>query len=189
MPLYNSRNQQKNKRYKHTRTLLLWSLVLASTSWCQAQTIEWLSFEEAIALHKKAPKKILIDVYTDWCGYCKKMERVTYGNATIAALVNTYFYPVKFNAEQKEILNYNGKTYRFVQKGRRGFHEFAVELLNGKMSYPSTVFLGNDASLLDKIPGYLNPQLMEKILVYLAEEKFITQDWDSFDKNFKSKLD
>jgi len=175
--------------YKKSIKQTVLILFLASTSWCQAQTIEWLTFEEAIALHKKAPKKILIDVYTDWCGYCKKMERVTYENETIASLVNNYFYPVKFNAEQKENLIYNGKTYSFIQKGRKGFHEFAAELLNGKMSYPSTVFLGNDASLLDKIPGYLNPQLMEKILVYLGEEKFNSEDWDHFNKNFKITLD
>ena len=175
--------------YKKSVKQTVLILFLASTSWCQAQTVEWLTFEEAIALHKKAPKKILIDVYTDWCGYCKKMERVTYENETIASLVNNYFYPVKFNAEQKENLIYNGKTYSFIQKGRKGFHEFAAELLNGKMSYPSTVFLGNDASLLDKIPGYLNPQLMEKILVYLGEEKFNSEDWDHFNKNFKSTLD
>ena len=176
------------RNHKKKRTLTVLALLIGSVSWCQAQKIEWLTFEEAIALHEKRPKKILIDVYTDWCGYCKKMDRVTYGNQTIAALVNTFFYPVKFNAEQKENLSYDGKTYSFRAQGRGGVHEFAAALLNGKMSYPATIFLGNDNRLIDKIPGYLKPQLMEKILVFIGKEKFKNQDWESFDKNFQGTL-
>ena len=96
--------------------------------------------------------------------------------------------PTHINAEQKENLSYDGKTYSFRAQGRGGVHEFAAALLNGKMSYPATIFLGNDNRLIDKIPGYLKPQLMEKILVFIGKEKFKNQDWESFDKNFQGTL-
>lgn len=179
---------QKDNRYKLLRTLFLWVFFFMNTPWSEAQKIDWLTFEEAIEMNKKVPKKILIDVYTDWCGYCKKMERLTYNNKTIATLLNTYFYPVKFNAEQRETLTYNHKNYDFIKQGRRGVHAFAIELLNGKMSYPSTVFLDSNASLLDRVPGYLSPPLMEKVLTYLGKEKFKTQDWSHFEKSFQGTL-
>ena len=60
--------------------------------------VNWLTFEQASALAKTKPKKMLIDVYTDWCGWCKKMDATTFANPKIAAYVNQYFYAVKFNS-------------------------------------------------------------------------------------------
>ena len=153
-----------------------------------AQKIHWISFEKAIELNKTNEKKILVDVYTDWCGYCKKMDRETYKNAKIIEYINKNFHAVKLNAEQKENIEFQGKTFKFINQGRRGYHEFAAYILNGKMSYPSTVFFGSNEEYLDKIPGYLQPPLMEKILVFLGEDKFKTQEWNTFEKQFKSKL-
>ena len=38
----------------------------------QPQKIKWMGFEEAVALGEKQPKKLFIDVYTNWCGWCTK---------------------------------------------------------------------------------------------------------------------
>ena len=90
------------------------------------EKVNWLTFEEAIALHEKEPKKLLIDLYTDWCGWCKVMDRNTYSQADIASYINENFYPVKFNAEQKEPVEFRGHTFEFVAQGRRGVHELAA---------------------------------------------------------------
>lgn len=153
-----------------------------------AQEIKWLSFEEAISKNKENPKQILIDVYTDWCGYCKKMDRDTYENLEIISLINQNYYPVKLDAEQKETITYNGKEFKYVAQGRKGYHEFAAALLQGNMSYPNTVFLDKNEQLIEKIPGYLTPQIIEPILVYLGEEKYLEEPWDEFQKNFISNL-
>ncbi|MBA7554807.1 hypothetical protein ES705_47442 [subsurface metagenome] len=113
-----------------------------------AQEVNWYTFKEAVELNKKEPRKILVDVYTDWCGYCKVMDKNTFGNKYVADYLNKSYYPVKFNAEQKEEITYNEKTYKFVAQGSRGFHELAAALLNGQMSYPSVVFLDEQVRII-----------------------------------------
>lgn len=162
--------------------------LLASLNEAIAQKINWLSIEKAIELNKTNEKKFLIDVYTDWCGYCKKMDRNTYENKILIKYINENFHPVKLDAEQKENIIFKGKTFKFINKGRRGYHEFAAFILNGKMSYPSTVFLDTNENYLDKIPGYLEPKLMEKIVSFFGEDKYKNTEWSAFEQNFKSTL-
>lgn len=168
------------------KILLIGVLLLISNN-LQAQKINWISFEEAVKLNKTTPKKFLIDVYTDWCGYCKKMDRETYENANVIEVLNKHFYTVKLNAEQREPITYKEKTFKFVPNGNRGFNEFAYSILNGKMSYPSTVFLSQEESIIETLPGYLDPVIMEKIIVYLGEDRFKTQKWDEFETEFNTR--
>lgn len=153
-----------------------------------AQEVNWISFEKAIELNKKEKKMILLDVYTDWCGYCKKMDKTTYKNKVIVDYINKHFYAVKLDGEGKKDITYKDYTFKFRQKGRSKFHELPASILNGKLSYPTTVFLDKDEKLLDRIPGFLNAKLMEQVLNYFAQEKYKSQKWDDFVKTFKSKV-
>ena len=67
-----------------------------------SQEVKWMSWEEAAAANDKQPKKIFVDVYTNWCGWCKKMDASTFKEADVVKILNEKFYPVKLNAEQKE---------------------------------------------------------------------------------------
>jgi len=169
------------------RFLLISFIALISwQSYAQNTDIKWLSFEEAIALNKKNPKKILVDVYTNWCYYCKVMDKKTYSNPKVIAYINANYYPVKFNAEQKENLTYNDKTYKYVSQGRRGYNEFAVAILEGKLSYPTTIFFDAKEKVITRLPGYLTVKNFEPILVYLAEDYYQTKEWDAFVKTYKN---
>lgn len=152
------------------------------------EKINWISFEKAIELNKTNPKPILIDVYTDWCGWCKRMDAATYDNKTIATYINKNFYAVKFDAEQKEAITFKGQTFNYQKSGRSGVHELAYALLQGKMSYPSTVFLDKKANYIEAVPGYLDPKKMEKITAFMAKEVYANKDWATFEKEFKSLL-
>ncbi len=153
-----------------------------------AQEIQWVTVEEALALNEKKPKPILFDVYTDWCGWCKRMDANTYSNKVIIDYINKKYYAVKLDGEGKKDIIFKNYTFTFKSSGRRGYHEFAAALLNGKLSYPTTVIMNEKQELLDRIPGYLDPKIMEKVLYFFGEEKYKTVSWADFQKGFKSNI-
>jgi thioredoxin-related protein len=162
--------------------------LLSFQSYAQDSNINWVTFEQAVELNKETPKPFLIDIYTDWCGWCKRMDQTTYENDILVQYINKNFHAVKLDGEQKEDITFKDYTFKFKPNGRRGYNEFAAVLLNGKLSYPTTVFMNKELELLDRVPGYLNEKIMEQVTSYFADEKYKTEKWEDFVKNFKSSL-
>jgi len=152
------------------------------------QEVKWYTFEEAVEMNKKEPRKILVDVYTDWCGYCKKMDYNTFSNKVVAEYLNTQYYPVKFNAEQREDVVFNEKTYKFVAQGSRGFHELAAVLLNYQMSYPSIVILNEQVRIMQVLKGYMSPQPFDEIIRFIGEDHYKTESWEEWQANYNSPI-
>lgn len=134
--------------------------------------VQWLTFEEAIAKNEESPRQIFIDFYTDWCGWCKVMDRNTFAHPEVAKILNNYFYPVKFNAEGKEPVQFMGQTYGFVAQGNRGYHELAASIMQGKMSYPTFVFLNEKYEIVAPVSGYVAPDEFEPIVSYIGQRKY-----------------
>ena len=120
--------------------------------------IKWHSFEEAMTLQEKTNKKMFIDFYTSWCGWCKVMDQKTFTNQDVIDLINDNFIAVKFDAEQKKSIDFKGKNYKFVNAGRRGIHELAYYLMQGQASYPSFVVLNENMDYENMIKGYKTPE-------------------------------
>lgn len=169
------------------KLIVLGILVFSMTSHAQS-TVKWYDIEEAFALVKTEPRKIIIDVYTDWCTWCKVMDRNVYENQIIAEYLNLNYYPVKFNAEQKEDVVVNGTTYKFVPSGSRGYHELAAALLNGKMGYPSTVFLDEITQMIQPIQGYIQPPQFDAIIKFIGEDHYKTKTWEEFQASYESPV-
>ncbi|MCV6629354.1 MAG: DUF255 domain-containing protein [Flavobacteriaceae bacterium] len=153
----------------------------------QDQKVPWISFEEAIAKTQSetTPKKIFIDIYTDWCGWCKRMDKDTFNNPDVAAYMTEKFYMVKLDGEEKENIQFNGKTFKFINSGRRGYHELAAGLMQGRMSYPTTVFMDEQAGYITKVPGYNKPKEFLKIAKYIGENIYKTKDWNTYNAGSK----
>lgn len=142
--------------------------------------VKWMTWNEAVEANAKSPKKIFVDVYTDWCGWCKRMDQSTFSDKIVAKALNDDFYAVKFNAEQKEDIVFNGKTYKFVPGGRRGSHELARMLLQGRMGYPTVVFLNERVEVIQPVPGYQEPTAFLKVVNYFGEDLYKTTPWNKY---------
>jgi thioredoxin-related protein len=148
--------------------------------------IHWYSFEEAYQMNKKKPKKVFIDVFTDWCGWCKKMDAETFVNPVINKYLIKNFYCVKLNAERKDTVIIDGVTFINPNPtGKRSTHQLAVELLRGNMSYPSSVFLNEKNQVLTVVQTYMSAKDFEPLLHYFGEDAFQKTPWEDFKASYE----
>jgi thioredoxin-related protein len=151
-----------------------------------ATQIKWYTANEAFELQKKEPRKILMDVYTNWCGWCKRMDASTFTNSKVVEYLNKYYYCVKFNAEGKENVTFN--EMNFENDGKYGkSHSFAVAVLQGKMSYPSIAYFDEKSRLLTAVAGYMTPEQILPILAYFGEDNYKTKDFQTFSAEYSKK--
>ena len=123
--------------------------------------INWMTWEEAMAAMEGEPKKIFVDVYTDWCGWCKRMDANTFTDEEVINYMNDNYYAVKFNAEGKDDKEFRGRTLTYrANAGRRGVHELAIVLLNGRLGYPSFAYLDEQQNIVKVSPGYKEPEVL-----------------------------
>lgn len=120
----------------------------------EGEKIEWLSLEEAYKRNQQEPRKIFIDVYTDWCGWCKKMDKDTFSQAEVAEYVNKNYYAVKLNAE-------SSKAHQ-LGKGKLTEQQAAQQW--GVRSLPTIVLMEEDFKTIVPVGGYKKPKDFLKML-------------------------
>ena len=164
-----------------------------------SQEIKWISLEDAVYLQEASPRNILIDVYTNWCGPCKSLDRITFSNKSVIEYINDNFYAVKFNAEGNDVINFKG--YEFTNPNynpsksnrRNSSHQLTRSL--GVSAYPTIVFLDKSSNLVHRLRGYQSPRQIEVYLKLFTDENFrqiqtqkdFQNFYDSFEYQFESK--
>ena len=101
--------------------------------------VKWQSsYQQALAQAKSEKKLVMVDIYTDWCGWCKRLDKDVYANAAVAEALAKHFIPVKVNPE----------------KSREGA-ELAKKF--GTQGFPHIVFVNGNGEKVAEISGYLPP--------------------------------
>lgn len=149
-------------------------------------SIQWLSMEEAIILNKHNPKKVLVNISTNWCESCRKMDATTYSDPDVVNYIKEHFYAVKFDAESRKKLVLNGEPYQFNPNfGKMGVHNLALYLSNGRTVYPTTSILDEDLSNPQPVSGYLGANDLEMLLSFFGEDHYKSTEWSVFAKNYQ----
>ena len=163
--------------------------LIGATAFAQ-EKIQWMSFEEAVERCAEQPKMVFIDVFTDWCGWCKRMDQSTFANPVIAKYMNEHFYAVKFDAERQDTVSFQGRQYLNVMRpdGRKGSHQLAYALLKGKMSYPSYVIMDEQMQTIQVIGGYMEAKQFEPMIHFFGDKAYKSMSGEDFLKEFKSEL-
>jgi thioredoxin-related protein len=145
--------------------------------------IKWVSLSFALKNAPKNQRMIMIDFYTDWCGWCKVMDKKVYSQPAIIQYLNEKYYCIKFDAEGKDTAEYKGRVYTYEPDIR--IHQFAYKMLNGELGYPTTVFLNPNGDPIVPVPGYLDPPTLETLLHYYGERKHEQNiSYEDFQKAF-----
>ena len=173
------------RRLRSSRTAILFPIatigfLLISAGWTGRSSaagdeseLQWRSYSEALREAKISRKKILVDVYTNWCGWCKKMDRDVYGDKSVANLLSEHFELVKLNAESATTHEVDGSTLT----------EKSISQRFGVTGYPTTVFLTDAGEGITTIPGYIPKDSFLDILEYIHTEAYKSTSWKDFQKS------
>ena len=145
--------------------------------------ITWMSFEDAVAKSRIEPRKMFIDVYTDWCGWCKRMDATTFQDSVIVKYMGEKFYAVKLNAETRDTIHFFDKL--FVYEPENKTNSLASSLLSNQMSYPSFVMLDEKFNMLSPLPGYQTPDQLMRVVRYFGDNIYLTKKWDDYSRELQ----
>ncbi len=175
---------------------LFFLFLLAALPTAVSAQINWMTLDEALAAQEKNPKKIMMDVYTNWCGPCKLLDKNTFTNADLVSYVNENYYAVKFNAEGDSVIQYKESEFSNPQfdpakANKRNYpHEFTQYM--GIRGYPSIVFLDEEANFIMPVTGYLSPSQLEIYLKLFGEDHYkdvkTREDFEVYRENFQYKF-
>lgn len=178
--------------YRFLTLLLLFSAIAAFS---QTNTVNWVTLQEAEAKMTKEPRKVLVDVYTTWCGPCRMMDQNTFQNPKVVEYINKNYYAVKINAESPDPIEFRGTTYSNSgfdpnKKGRNSTHDIAraIAPVDGRIAYPTIVYMDENFGILAPVQGYHTPQQIEPILRYIAEEDYSATSFEQYKASFVPKF-
>lgn len=132
-----------------------------------AQQISWISFDQLTDSMRQNPKPVMIFIHTSWCKYCAMQENNTFTDDELVKDLNNSFYLLKLNAEETASILFLNRVYKYIPSGYgTGYHELAAFLgkENGKLEFPTTVFLSKSMVLRKRFQGFINASTLSAII-------------------------
>jgi thioredoxin-related protein len=141
-------------------------------------SIKWVSLTEAEKLMAKKKKKIFVDVYTDWCGWCKRLDATTYKDQAVVSYLNEHFYSIKLNAETKDTILYQGIKYSYDPNRR--INTIAPKFLTPQPGYPTLTYLDDKLNVVRISPGYVDGTAFLNQLKYINENYYLNMTFEKY---------
>ncbi len=151
-----------------------------------ATSINWLTWDEAMRKQAKEPRKIMVELYTNWCSWCVKMDKTTFKDPAIIQYINENFYAVKFDAETRTEVSFKGQKFGYIEDGSRGYNLFSLYLTRGRLTFPSIIFLDETINNPQPVKGFQNVAMMDRLLQFFGENHYKKMDWSLFNQSFES---
>ncbi|MCH4822574.1 thioredoxin family protein [Gramella lutea] len=151
------------------RIFFLLMIIVPQITFGQKDEINWIGFEELEDSLKTENKPVVIYFYTDWCVYCKKMDRNAFRNKEVIQKLNTEFYAVKMDAESVENIEFEGQIFTNEQQktNRRGIHQIPLLLASRKdkpISFPVVMVLDANFQVKRKSHEYLTTDNLKTLI-------------------------
>ncbi|HVZ95224.1 MAG TPA: DUF255 domain-containing protein [Chitinophagaceae bacterium] len=172
------------KKMKFIPVILLFCLCSAKVTPTGHDKLNWITISELSGKMKADPKPVLIDLYTNWCYWCKVMEKKTYSNSRVIEYINDHFYAVKVNAETKDPITWGDRSFNYNEAYK--INDFAMFLTSGQPGFPTTTIFADEKSDPASLEGFLEPKDLEPVLKYFGEGYYKTQSFQAFNTNFKA---
>ena len=130
------------------------------------ERINWVSFEKLDSLLAVEPRETIIFVHTDWCSYCRKMEREIFTKPDIITAMNNY-YAVSLDAESVQEITFDQSIWKPTSNRKKigQYHPLALTLLKGKqMIFPSILRFDGEFRIKNIQQKYLNSKELSVFL-------------------------
>ncbi len=148
-----------------------WAIYNLDSSSEDAQgAFQWQSFGDGLTSARENHKMIMVDVYTDWCGWCKKLDREVYPDSRVSTLLAKSFVAIKVNAESSSPLEYKGQRMTEEQFARA----------SGVTGYPTILFMDEEGTVVTTLPGYLPADRFSRVLEYVADKRYTKESLDDY---------
>ncbi len=150
-------------------------LIAHSATGGDKQELKWKAFNAGFAEAKKNNKKVMVDVYTDWCGWCKRLDKDTYSNEKVIDYLNSQYVVVRMNAESTNKLTYKDSSYT----------EATLSRVFGITGYPTIIFFDASGEPINSLGGYVNAERFLPIIQFIGGDYYKSMTWDEYQKNSK----
>lgn len=173
------------------KKLILTACFALAFSLCANAQVRWQTIEEVGQTDvSKNERMFLVDFSTSWCGWCKKMDKETFGNDMVMAILNHYYYSVHFDAETPKTFTWNGKEYANPNpKAKKGSpHSFTRAILGAQIGYPSIAVFNQKMNLVQVLQGYQNADEMVKFLCFFVNDNYMKYSYQKYMAIFDTQI-